>query len=65
MVNFNSGALAFNRLIVPQYNKAQQKKTQIRQHAPVFFCRTGICQTQDIFLSEIGTKIIFTFLVLV
>ena len=28
------------------------------KHAPVFFCRTGICQTQDIFLREIRTKTI-------
>ena len=37
----------------------------IYKHAPVFFCRTGICQTQDIFLREIGTKTIYTFLTLV
>ena len=35
------------------------------QHAPVFFCRTGICQTQDIFLREIRTKTIYIFLILV
>ena len=41
-----------------------KKKIKLK-HAPVFFCRTGICQTQDIFLREIGTKTIYTFLTLV
>ena len=28
----------------------------LEKHAQLFFCRTGICRTQDIFLQAIGTK---------
>ena len=42
-----------------------QRTMDLTEHTPVFFCRTGICQTQDIFLREIGTKTIYTFLILV
>ena len=45
--------------------EAKTKNLGFMEHAPVFFCRTGICQTQDIFLREIGTKTIYTFLILV